>query len=154
MKVALLVIVAVAATTTTHAFQVPSPRDASAVRAAIVPHEPSSSSPSSSTSSSTGGIPKNEPKPGKEHRELPIRTVLSRTLDQIEAISLTQHDVVDSKAKDPADLSRETVVVLGSGWGAHALMKTADSSKLRLVVVSPTNHFVYTPMLVSLSHGV
>ncbi|CAJ1935068.1 unnamed protein product [Cylindrotheca closterium] len=49
--------------------------------------------------------------------------------------------------------SRKTVVVLGSGWGAHALMKVADCQKLRLIVVSPVNHFVFTPMLASSAVG-
>ena len=52
-----------------------------------------------------------------------------------------------------ADDSRPTIVVLGSGWAAHALLKVADTTKLRLVVVSPTNHFVFTPMLASASVG-
>ena len=34
---------------------------------------------------------------------------------------------------------------LGSGWAAHAILKVADTYKLRLIVVSPTNHFVFTP---------
>jgi NADH dehydrogenase FAD-containing subunit len=46
-----------------------------------------------------------------------------------------------------------TVVVLGSGWAAHALMKVADCGQIRLIVVSPTNHFVFTPMLASASVG-
>ena len=32
-------------------------------------------------------------------------------------------------------------------------MKVADSQKLRIIVVSPTNHFVFTPMLASASVG-
>lgn len=48
---------------------------------------------------------------------------------------------------------RKTVVVLGSGWAAHALLKVADCAKVRLVVVSPSNHFVFTPMLASAAVG-
>ena len=33
----------------------------------------------------------------------------------------------------------------GSGWAAHAILKVADTYKLPLIVVSPTNHFVFTP---------
>ena len=51
------------------------------------------------------------------------------------------------------DDTRPTIVVLGSGWAAHALLKVADTTKLRLVVISPTNHFVFTPMLASASVG-
>lgn len=49
--------------------------------------------------------------------------------------------------------SRPTVVILGSGWAAHALLKVADTFQVRLVVVSPINHFVFTPMLASASVG-
>ncbi|KAI2508997.1 pyridine nucleotide-disulfide oxidoreductase [Fragilaria crotonensis] len=51
------------------------------------------------------------------------------------------------------DAHRKTIVVLGSGWAAHAILKVADTYKLRLIVVSPTNHFVFTPMLASASVG-
>jgi hypothetical protein len=33
----------------------------------------------------------------------------------------------------------------GSGWAAHAILKVTDTYRLRLIVVSPTNHFVFTP---------
>mmetsp|Transcript_6116 Transcript_6116/g.12256 ORF Transcript_6116/g.12256 Transcript_6116/m.12256 type:complete len:703 (+) Transcript_6116:114-2222(+) len=51
------------------------------------------------------------------------------------------------------NVKRKTVVVLGSGWGAHALMKVSDCCKVRLIVVSPSNHFVFTPMLASAAVG-
>ena len=44
---------------------------------------------------------------------------------------------------DLADKERQTVVVLGSGWAAHAFLKVADPYKLRMIVVSPSNHFVF-----------
>ena len=44
---------------------------------------------------------------------------------------------------------RKTVVILGSGWAAHAFIKLASTYDLRIVVVSPVNHFVFTPMLAS-----
>lgn len=48
---------------------------------------------------------------------------------------------------------RKTVVVLGSGWAAHAFIKLASTYDLRIVVVSPVNHFVFTPMLASAAVG-
>lgn len=53
----------------------------------------------------------------------------------------------------PKDLPRRTIVVLGSGWAAHALLKVADCFKVKVIVVSPSNHFVFTPMLASASVG-
>ncbi|KAL7472819.1 hypothetical protein ACHAXS_013184 [Conticribra weissflogii] len=49
--------------------------------------------------------------------------------------------------------ARKTVVVLGTGWAAHAFVKLASTYDLRVVVVSPVNHFVFTPMLASASVG-
>lgn len=49
--------------------------------------------------------------------------------------------------------SREKLVVLGSGWGAHALLKVIDVEKYKVTVISPTNHFVFTPMLAGASVG-
>jgi len=48
---------------------------------------------------------------------------------------------------------RKTVVVLGTGWAAHAFVKLASTYDLRVVVVSPVNHFVFTPMLASAAVG-
>jgi NADH dehydrogenase FAD-containing subunit len=44
-------------------------------------------------------------------------------------------------------------MIVQSGWGAHALMKVANCNKLRIIVVSPSNHFVFTPMLASAATG-
>ena len=83
--------------------------------------------------------------------------LLERTLDTLEDVALHIRRIpYNQQWKDttpPIPVNRKTVVVLGSGWGAHALMKVADCRKVRLVVVSPTNHFVFTPMLASASVG-
>lgn len=43
--------------------------------------------------------------------------------------------------------TKPVVLVLGSGWGAHSLMKVIDTDVYEVVTVSPRNHFVFTPML-------
>ncbi|CAK0781088.1 hypothetical protein CVIRNUC_005282 [Coccomyxa viridis] len=45
------------------------------------------------------------------------------------------------------------VLVLGSGWAAHSLIKVVDTDKYDVVCVSPRNHFVFTPMLPSSAIG-
>jgi NADH:ubiquinone reductase (non-electrogenic) len=42
---------------------------------------------------------------------------------------------------------KPVVLVLGSGWGAHSLLKVIDTDKYEVVAVSPTNAFLFTPML-------
>lgn len=95
------------------------------------------------------------PKPDNDDDDrpgLPLELAWSRAMDTVE-------DAVIHARRMPYDIgwytpdedevtNRETIVVLGSGWAAHALLKCADNFKLRIIVVSPTNHFVFTPMLV------
>ncbi|KAJ2550152.1 hypothetical protein IWW35_003427 [Coemansia sp. RSA 1878] len=48
---------------------------------------------------------------------------------------------------------RERLVVLGSGWGAVAVLKTLDRDKYDVIVVSPDNYFIFTPLLPSATVG-
>eukprot|EP00904_Undaria_pinnatifida_P011571 jgi/Undpi1/7544/HiC_scaffold_22.g10017.m1 len=45
------------------------------------------------------------------------------------------------------------VVVLGTGWAAHALLKEIDSTKVDVTTVSPRNFFLFTPMLAASAVG-
>lgn len=88
---------------------------------------------------------------------IPVDVLLERTSDTLEDVFChlrrMAYEKGAAKLTPEEDASRKTVVVLGSGWAAHALMKVADCQKLRIIVVSPTNHFVFTPMLASASVG-
>jgi len=87
--------------------------------------------------------------------EFPV--LLQRALDNLE--DGTQKN--NGKFKGQSKLRRErlpkeerkTVVVLGTGWASHAFVKLASTYDLRIVVVSPVNHFVFTPMLASAAVG-
>jgi len=89
--------------------------------------------------------------------KIPLDVLLARTMDTVEDIAVHLARIPYEKGKTQLspemEAKRKTVVVLGSGWAAHALMKVADSAKLRLIVVSPANHFVFTPMLASSAVG-
>ena len=50
-------------------------------------------------------------------------------------------------------LKREKILILGSGWGSHAFLKTIDSIKYDITVISPRNHFLFTPMLAASAVG-
>jgi NADH dehydrogenase FAD-containing subunit len=92
-----------------------------------------------------------------QEARIPFGTLLQRTLDTVEDIFVHLRRVPYDYGLivEPLDHKdqRRTVVVLGSGWAAHALLKVADTYKLRVIVVSPSNHFVFTPMLASASVG-
>ena len=89
--------------------------------------------------------------------DIPVDVMISRILDNIE--DATQKNNGKTKGKSLYRLQgkpseqRPTVVVLGTGWAAHAFTKLASTYDLRIVVVSPVNHFVFTPMLASASVG-
>ncbi|KAG7367357.1 FAD-dependent pyridine nucleotide-disulfide oxidoreductase [Nitzschia inconspicua] len=88
---------------------------------------------------------------------LPLDVLMERTLDTFEDVAVHLRRIPYENGGQlltkEEDATRKTVVVLGSGWAAHALMKVVDCRKIRLVIVSPVNHFVFTPMLASASVG-
>lgn len=48
---------------------------------------------------------------------------------------------------------RKTLVILGTGWGSVSLLKNLDTSLYNVVVVSPRNYFLFTPLLPSTPVG-
>ncbi len=61
------------------------------------------------------------------------------------AASLFDQNQKKKLSKDEVK-TKERVIVLGSGWGAASLLKNIDTDKFDVTVVSPRNHFVFTPM--------
>jgi NADH:ubiquinone reductase (non-electrogenic) len=57
---------------------------------------------------------------------------------------------LDQHSFDP---SKKTLVVLGSGWGATSFIKDLDTMNTNLIVISPRNYFLFTPLLPSTSVG-
>lgn len=51
------------------------------------------------------------------------------------------------------DPNKKTLVVLGTGWGSVSLLKKLDTSYYNVVVVSPRNYFLFTPLLPSCTTG-
>lgn len=45
------------------------------------------------------------------------------------------------------------LVVLGSGWGAVAMLKNINPENYHITVVSPSNYFLFTPLLPSATVG-
>lgn len=48
---------------------------------------------------------------------------------------------------------RQRVVILGSGWGGCQAARDLDKSLYHVTVISPSNHFVFTPLLPSTAVG-
>lgn len=58
-------------------------------------------------------------------------------------------NITDTDSTDP----RPRVVVVGSGWGAHALLKIIETEDYHVICVSPRPYFIFTPMLAACTTG-
>ncbi|KAJ2689434.1 hypothetical protein IWW39_001459 [Coemansia spiralis] len=59
------------------------------------------------------------------------------------------HPIVES----PHTERRERLVVLGSGWGAVSTLKALECDAYDVMVISPDNYFIFTPLLPSVTVG-
>lgn len=50
-------------------------------------------------------------------------------------------------------LKKKNIVILGSGWGAVSCLKSLDTTKYNVTIVSPRNYFLFTPLLPSVPSG-
>eukprot|EP00526_Cylindrotheca_closterium_P004354 CAMPEP_0113661216 /NCGR_PEP_ID=MMETSP0017_2-20120614/33310_1 /TAXON_ID=2856 /ORGANISM="Cylindrotheca closterium" /LENGTH=804 /DNA_ID=CAMNT_0000575893 /DNA_START=258 /DNA_END=2672 /DNA_ORIENTATION=- /assembly_acc=CAM_ASM_000147 len=89
--------------------------------------------------------------------DIDISLLIQRFLDNIEDATQKNNGKTKGQSKLRGEESpkeeRKTILVLGTGWAAHAFVKLASTYDLRIVVVSPVNHFVFTPMLASAAVG-
>ncbi|KAH8599601.1 hypothetical protein B0O99DRAFT_649265 [Bisporella sp. PMI_857] len=51
------------------------------------------------------------------------------------------------------DPTKKNLVILGSGWGAVSLLKKLDTENYNVIVISPRNYFLFTPLLPSCTTG-
>jgi NADH:ubiquinone reductase (non-electrogenic) len=52
-----------------------------------------------------------------------------------------------------ADPTKKTLVILGTGWGSVSLLKKLDTENYNVIVISPRNYFLFTPLLPSCTTG-
>lgn len=55
--------------------------------------------------------------------------------------------------EDGTSSRRPILVILGTGWGSYSVLKTIDKKRFDVIVVSPRNHFLFTPLLCSTTVG-
>lgn len=48
---------------------------------------------------------------------------------------------------------RKRLVILGTGWGGYSVVTKANKKMYDVIVISPRNHFLFTPLLASTSVG-
>ncbi|KAK9471467.1 pyridine nucleotide-disulfide oxidoreductase-domain-containing protein [Dipodascopsis tothii] len=59
----------------------------------------------------------------------------------------------DDSEGSRAVANKPRLVILGSGWGAVATLKNLNADDYHITVISPINHFLFTPMLPSATVG-
>ncbi|CEL03933.1 hypothetical protein ASPCAL05069 [Aspergillus calidoustus] len=72
------------------------------------------------------------------------------------AAALGAYSLLSDRGPQPpvaADPSKKTLLILGTGWGSVSLLKGLDTSKYNVVVISPRDHFLFTPLLPSCVTG-
>ena len=51
------------------------------------------------------------------------------------------------------DPSKKTLAILGSGWAATSFLKDLDTTNYNVIMISPRNYFLFTPLLPSCTVG-
>ena len=52
-----------------------------------------------------------------------------------------------------SDAVRQRLVVLGTGWGSYSVLRHVNKNLFDVIVISPRNHFLFTPLLASTTVG-
>ncbi|XP_070572404.1 probable NADH dehydrogenase [Ptychodera flava] len=55
--------------------------------------------------------------------------------------------------RNVSDQGRQRLVILGTGWGSYSVLKSINKVLYDVIVVSPRNHFLFTPLLASTTVG-
>jgi NADH:ubiquinone reductase (non-electrogenic) len=76
--------------------------------------------------------------------------VLDNSFNKILGMYYHAHPEVEPIPFDP---SKKTIVILGSGWASTSFLKSVDTELYNVVVVSPRNYFLFTPLLPSSTVG-
>ena len=66
--------------------------------------------------------------------------------------NINKHFMIRYASSKP-DNGRQTLVILGTGWGGYSLLKNIDKKLFDVIVISPRNHFLFTPLLASTTVG-
>ncbi|KAF1995572.1 FAD/NAD(P)-binding domain-containing protein [Amniculicola lignicola CBS 123094] len=63
------------------------------------------------------------------------------------------YEMRNPQDQPPPDPSKKTLVILGTGWGSVSLLKKLDTENYNVIVISPRNYFLFTPLLPSCTVG-
>ncbi|KAI5475806.1 NADH dehydrogenase [Pseudohyphozyma bogoriensis] len=114
---------------------------------------PVSPTPVAGASSSSSSAPPPPPKKPKQRLRTFARTVLVTLIGTSAYIVWHAHEQRHPGEQLPHDPKLPTVVVLGNGWGSTAFLKQLDNEGYNVIVISPRNYFLFTPLLPSVTVG-
>ena len=84
-------------------------------------------------------------------RFVPCTSPGLRGINQIYRASATVSRHYAVPARSPG--RRERLIILGTGWGGYSVLRKVDKRKFDVIVISPRNHFLFTPLLASTTVG-
>ncbi|KAK4871200.1 hypothetical protein LT330_000437 [Penicillium expansum] len=99
--------------------------------------------------------PSPAPKPKKRFRALrwAWRLTWLSAIGLTGTVAYSIFDLRQPPDQAPPDPSKKTLVILGTGWGSVSLLKKLDTENYNVIVVSPRNYFLFTPLLPSCTTG-
>ncbi|GAB1320400.1 NADH:ubiquinone oxidoreductase [Madurella fahalii] len=77
-------------------------------------------------------------------------------LSAIAGVAYIGYGVYQDRHPEPQvepDPTKKTLVILGTGWGSVSLLKRLDTENYNVIVISPRNYFLFTPLLPSCTTG-
>lgn len=96
----------------------------------------------------------NEPKKKGGFWKTTGKLLLTGTIFGLGYMGWSIYDITHPRSHQlPQDPSKKTLVILGSGWGSVSLLKKIDTSNYNVIVVSPRNFFLFTPLLPACTTG-
>ncbi|KAJ2615182.1 NADH:ubiquinone oxidoreductase [Coemansia sp. RSA 1365] len=81
------------------------------------------------------------------------RVVLGSTVIGVSYLGWLMYRNRNPADQQPFDPNKKTLVLLGTGWGSTTVLKNLDTENFNVVVVSPRNYFLFTPLLPSCTVG-
>lgn len=129
--------------------------DASKAAAAAAATTATSAKPAPVEEPAADGPPPPKPKPGKIRRYLRNtgRTIALLLIGGLGYMGYVIYSSRHPPVQFEQDPSKKNLVILGSGWGATSLLKSLDTEGYNVIVVSPRNYFLFTPLLPSCTTG-
>jgi len=77
-------------------------------------------------------------------------------LSLLGSVAYVGYGIYEDRNPEPQtepDPTKKTLVILGTGWGSVSLLKRLDTENYNVVVISPRNYFLFTPLLPSCTTG-